>query len=160
MVPKANAVKLATAIKKASSSLLTATAPEFRPGVSTVLLKNRVNHSTEPKGGVEPASNSFVNYNHQSFPATTFPFPWQTNLSYESLFLPRPEFAIFSGDPLEFKNFFNGYEAHVELRVTDQNTLFCLLVQHCTNPIKDKIKHVSEKGELCYQLAKQRLIKE
>ena len=140
--------------------MLTATAPEFRPGTSTVLQKNRVNCSTEPKGGVEPESNSFVNYNRQSFPAPTFPFPWQTNLSYESLFLPRPEFAKFSGDPLKFKNFLGNFETHVESRVTDQNTLFCLLVQHCTDPIKDKIKHFSEKGELCYQSAKQRLIKE
>ena len=158
-VPKADAVKLvnfpqennsATTIKKASSSMLTATASEFRPGTSTVLPKNRVNRSTEPKGGVEPKSNSFVNYNRQSFPAPTFPFPWQTNLSYESLFLPQPEFAKFSGDPLEFKNFLGNFEAHVESRVTDQNTLFCLLVQHCSDPIKDKIKHFSEKGELCY----------
>ena len=168
-VPKADAVKLAnfpqennsaTTIKKASSSILTATAPEFRPGTSTVLPKNRVTRSTEPKGGVEPESNSFVNYNRQSFPAPTFPFPWQTNLSYESLFLPRPEFAKFSDDPLEFKNFLGNFETHVESRVTDQNTSFCLLVQHCTDPIKDKIKHFSEKGELCYQSAKQRLIKE
>ena len=121
-VPKADAVKLAnfpqennsaTTIKKASSSILTATAPEFRPGTSTVLSKNRVNRSTEPKGGVEPESNSFGNYNRQSFPAPTFPFPWQTNLSYESLFLPRPEFAKFSGDPLEFKNFLGNFETHV-----------------------------------------------
>ena len=168
-VPKADAVKLAnlpqennsaTTIKKASSSILTATAPEFWPGTSTVLPKNRVNRSTETKGGVEPESNSFVNYNRQSFPAPTFPFPWQTNLSYESLLLPRPEFAKFSGDPLEFKNFLSNFETHVESRVTDQNTLFSLLVQHCTDPIKDKIKHFSEKGELCYHSAKQRLIKE
>ena len=118
-----------------------------------------MNRFTEPKGGVEPESNSFVNYNCQSFPAPTFPFPWQTNLSYENLFLPRPEFGKFSGDPLEFKNFLGNFETHVESRVTDQNSLFCLLVQHCTDPIKDKIKHFSEKGELCYQSAKQRLIK-
>ena len=84
-VPKADAVKLAnfpqannSAItnKKASSSLLTAKAPEFRPGASSVLLKNRVNLSTKLKDGVEPESNLFVNYKHQSFPATTFPFLW------------------------------------------------------------------------------------
>ena len=168
-VPKTDTVKLAnfpqknnsaTTIKKASSGILTATASEFRPGASTVLPKNRVNRSTEPKGGVEPESDSFVKYNRQRFSAPTFPFLWQTNLSYESLFLPRPEFAKFSGDPLEFKIFLDNFETHVESRVTDQNTLFCLLVQHCTDPIKDKIKHFSEKGELCYQSAKQRLIKE
>ena len=167
-VPKADAVKLAnlpqgnkstTTIKKAFSILLTARAPEFRPERSTILPKNRVNLSTEPEGGIEPESNSFANYNHQSFPATTFPFPWQTNLSYESLFLPRPEFAEFLGDPLEFKNFLNNFEILVESRVTDQNTFFCLLVQHCTDPIRDKIKHFSEKGKLCYQSAKQKLIK-
>ena len=131
-IPKADEVKLAnlpqgnnstTAIKKASSSLLIATAPEFRPGTS-----NRVNRSTESKGGVEPESNLFVNYNRQSFPGTTLPFPWQTNLSCESLFLPWLEFAKFSGDPLEFKNFSNNFETHVESRVTDQNTLFYRLV--------------------------------
>ena len=71
-----------------------------------------------------------------------------------------PEFAKFLGDPLEFKNFLSNYETHVESLVTNQNTLFRLLVQHCTDPIKDKIKHFSEKGELCYQSAKQRLTKE
>ena len=83
-VPKADAVKLAnlpqennlaTTIKKAFSSILTATASEFRPGISTVLPKNRVNRSTKLKGGVEPESNSFVNYNRQSFPAPTYRFP-------------------------------------------------------------------------------------
>ena len=86
--------------------------------------------------------------------------PWHINLSNESLFLPRPEFAKFSGNLLEFKNFLNSFKTHVESRVADQNTLFCLLVQHCTDPIKDKIKHLAEKGELCYQSAKKRLIKE
>ena len=120
-----------------------------------------MNLSTEPKGGVDQESNLFVNYNRQSFPATTFPFLWQTNLSFDSLFLPRLEFSKFSGDPLEFKNFLSNFETtHVESRVTDQNTLFCLLVQHCTEPIKDKISRFFEKGELCFKSAKQRLIKE
>ena len=57
-VPKADALKLAhlphgnnsaTTIKKASSSLLIATAPEFRPGGSIALPKNRVILSTEPE---------------------------------------------------------------------------------------------------------------
>ena len=74
--------------------------------------------------------------------------------------MPRPEIAKFSGDPLQFKNFLNNFETHVESQVRDQITLFCLLVQHCTNPTKNKIKRFSEKGELCYQSAKQRLIKE
>ena len=51
-VPKAEAIKLAnfpqennsaTTIKKASSSILIPTLPEFRPRTSTVLPKNRVN---------------------------------------------------------------------------------------------------------------------
>ena len=168
-VPKTDAVELnnlsqinksTTIIKKAPSSLQIATAPEFWPGTSTVLPKTRVSLSTEPESGVEPEINSFINYNRESFPATTFPFPWQTNLSSKSLFLPRPEVAKFSGDPLEFKSFLSNFETHVESRVTDQNALFCLVVQHCADPIKDKIKHFSEKEELFYQSAKQTLIKE
>ena len=95
-VPKTNAVKLAnlpqgnkstTTIKKASSiSSQTMTAPKFRQGASTLLPKNRVNLSTGPESGVEAESKSTLNCNCQSFPATTFSFPWQTNLSYESLF--------------------------------------------------------------------------
>ena len=115
MVPKADAEKLAnlppgnnstTTIYKASSSLLTVTAPEFWPERSTVLPKNRANLTTEPESGVEPERNSFVNCNRQSFAATTYPFLWQTNLSYESLFLSWTEFAKFSGDSLEFKKTF------------------------------------------------------
>ena len=98
-----------------------------------------MNRSTEPKGGVEAESNSFVNYNRRSFPAPTFPFPWQTNLSYESLFLPRPEFAKFSGDPLEFKNFLGNFEIHVESESQTKILYFVYLFNIVRTPLRIKL---------------------
>ena len=81
-------------------------------------------------------------------------------MKYDDLFLPRPELSKFSGDPLEFKLFISNFETHVESRLQDQRALLCLLVQHCTDPVKKKIQHFSETGQNCYQLAKDRLFKE
>ena len=79
--------------------------------------------------------------------------------SYDSMFLPRPEFPKYSGDPLEYSSFINNFETHVEPRVKDQNMLFCLLTQHCVNSVRERIQHLEGK-EQCYQLAKQKLLKE
>ena len=81
-------------------------------------------------------------------------------VKYDDLFLPRPKLSKFSGDPLEFKLFISNFETHVESRLQDQRALLCLLVQHCTNPVKEKIQHFSETGQNCYRLAKNRLFKE
>ena len=81
-------------------------------------------------------------------------------VKYDDLFLPRPESSKFSGDPLEFELFISNFETHVESRLQDQRALFCLLVQHCTDPVKEKIQHFSETGQNCYRLAKDRLFKE
>ena len=81
-------------------------------------------------------------------------------VKYDDLFLPRPELSKFSGDPLEFKLFISNFETHVESRLQDQRALLCLLVQHCTDPVKEKIQHFSEAGQNCYRLAKDRLFKE
>jgi len=35
--------------------------------------------------------------------------------------------------------------------------LFCLLLQHCKDKVKPKIESFGEKGEMAYQLAKERL---
>ena len=79
--------------------------------------------------------------------------------SYDSMFLPRPEFPKYSGDPLEYSSFINNFETHVEPRVKDQKMLFCLLTQHCVNSVRERIQHLEGK-EQCYQLAKQKLLKE
>ena len=81
-------------------------------------------------------------------------------VKYDDLFLPRPELSKFSGDPLEFKLFISNFETHVESRLQDQRALLCLLVQHCTDPVKEKIQQFSETGQNCYRLAKDRLFKE
>ena len=52
------------------------------------------------------------------------------------------------------------FETHVEPRVSDQRALFTLLTQHCTDPVRKRIQHLSGKGDYCYQLAKERLFKE
>ena len=51
-------------------------------------------------------------------PFTNTPYqPWLYNVDYDSMFLPRPEFPKFKGDPLEFKSFLNNFETHLEPRV-------------------------------------------
>ena len=79
------------------------------------------------------------------------------NLKYDNMFLPRPEFPKYSGDPLEFKAFISNFETHIEPRVKDQKMLFCLLTQHCFDPVRERIQRLAVKGEQCYQLAKLRL---
>ena len=76
------------------------------------------------------------------------------------MFLPRPELSKFLGDPLEFKLFISNFETHVESRLQDQRALLCLLVQHCTDSVKEKIQHFSETGQNCYRLAKNRHFRE
>ena len=60
---------------------------------------------------------------------------------------------------MEFKLFISNFETHVKSRLQDQRAVLCLLVQHCTDPVKEKI-HFSETGQNCYQLAKDCLFKE
>ena len=77
--------------------------------------------------------------------------------SYDELFLPRPELKNFNGNPLEYKSFISNFETHVEPRVRNSKMLFCLLLQHCGDKIKESIEHFSEKGDLAYALAKSKL---
>ena len=86
--------------------------------------------------------------------------PGCSYLKYDSMFLPRPEFPKYSGDPLEFKAFMNNFETHIEPRIYDQKALFCLLVQHCVDAVKKRIQHFAGKGDQSYRLAKERLQKE
>ena len=81
-------------------------------------------------------------------------------LHYDNLFLPRPEFPKFSGDPLEYKPFIQNFETHIEPRVRDEKALFCLLLQHCTKTAKDHIEHFATNEFQPYTKAKQRLTKE
>ena len=84
----------------------------------------------------------------------------QNSVNYDSLFLPRPEFPKFSGDPLEYKAFMNNFETHIEPRVRDEKTLICLLLQHCSKDVKDRIEHFATSEVQPYTVAKQRLNKE
>ena len=84
----------------------------------------------------------------------------QNSVNYDSLFLPRPEFPKFSGDPLEYKAFMSNFETHIEPRVRDEKTLICLLLQHCSKDVKDRIEHFTSSEVQPYTVAKQRLNKE
>ena len=75
-------------------------------------------------------------------------------------FMPRPELPKFDGNPLNYTFFINGFEKHIESKISDNKLLLCYLIQHCENTVKEKIKHFSNKGDLGYQLAKARLEKE
>ena len=91
---------------------------------------------------------------------TKIPYqPWVYNVDYDSMFLPRPEFSKFNGNPHEFKSFLNNFETHLEPRVRDERTLFCLLLQHCSDDIQNQINHLAGHGA-CYQQAKQKLMRE
>ena len=81
-------------------------------------------------------------------------------VKYDDLFLPCSELSKFSGDPLECKLFISNFKTHVESRLQKQGALLCLLVQHCTDAVKEKVEHFSEAGQNCYQLAKEALFKE
>ena len=86
--------------------------------------------------------------------------PGFDNHTYDNMFLPRPELPKYSGDPLEFKAFISNFKTHIEPRVKEQKMLFCLLTQHCVDPVRERIQHLAVKGEQCYQLAKLRLFQE
>ena len=93
-------------------------------------------------------------------PFTNMPYqPWLYNVDYDSMFLPRPEFPKFKGNLLVFKSFLNNFKTHLEPRVQDERTLFCLLLQHCSEDIQGQINHLAG-HEACYQQAKQKLIKQ
>ena len=80
--------------------------------------------------------------------------------SYDELFLPRPEFKKFDGNPLEFNSFLINFETHVKPRVHDKKMLLCLLLQHGEASVKERIEYFSEKGNSAYKLAKAKLLTE
>ena len=109
--------------------------------------------------GPPPSSADLPIYSHVS--PLLYPGVYnQNSVNYDSLFLPRPEFPKFSGDPLEYKAFMNNFETHIEPRVRDEKTLICLLLQHCSKDVKDRIKHFATSEVQPYTVAKQRLNKE
>ena len=73
------------------------------------------------------------------------------------MFLPRPEFSKFSGDPLEFKSFINNFEIHIEPRIQDERMKFSLLLQHCDSSIKNRIEHFADYIDNCYLLTQNKL---
>ena len=109
--------------------------------------------------GPPPSSADSLIYSHVS--PLLYPGVYnQNSVNYDSLFLPRPEFPKFSGDPLEYKAFMNNFETHIEPRVRDEKTLICLLLQHCSKDVKDRIEHFATSEVQPYTVAKQRLNKE
>ena len=117
-----------------------------------------VTSSTPPS--VSCANNNLMNSNNLLLPVHLPGLYTPSAANYDSLFLPRPEFTKFSGDPLEFKTFMSNFETHVEPRVRDEKALFCLLLQHCTGEVKNRIEYLSTSETQPYTLAKQRLTKD
>ena len=140
-----------------------ATHPEFSAGSSHMQVAPSVAHSynfnrlpaSNPLGP-PPSSADLPIYSHVS--PLLYPGVYnQNSVNYDSLFLPRPEFPKFSGDPLEYKAFMNNFETHIEPRVRDEKTLICLLLQHCSKDVKDRIEHFATSEVQPYTVAKQRL---
>ena len=142
------------------------THPEFSAGSSHMQVAPSVAHSynfnrlpaSNPLGPPPSSADSPI-YSHVS--PLLYPGVYnQNSVNYDSLFLPRPEFPKFSGDPLEYKAFMNNFETHIEPRVRDEKTLICLLLQHCSKDVKDRIEHFATSEVQPYTVAKQRLNKE
>ena len=140
--------------------------PDISAGSSYVQVAPSVAHSynfnrlpaSNPLGP-PPSSADLPIYSHVS--PLLYPGVYnQNSVNYDSLFLPRPEFPKFSGDPLEYKAFMNNFETHIEPRVRDEKTLICLLLQHCSKDVKDRIEHFATSEVQPYTVAKQRLNKE
>ena len=113
------------------------------------------------KGASRPPLDAPQHLPTQSYSSfTDMPYqPWLYNVDYDSMFLPRLEFSKFKGNPLEFNLFLNNFEIHLEPRVQDEQTLFCLLLQDCNEDIQGQINHLVG-HEACYQQAKQKFVKE
>ena len=123
------------------------THPDFSAASSHMQVAPSVAHSYNfnrlpafnPLGPLSSSADSPI-YSHVS--PLFYPGVYnQNSVNYDSLFLPRPEFPKFSGDPLEYKAFMNNFETHIEPRVRDEKTLICLLLQHCSKDVKDRIEH-------------------
>ena len=140
--------------------------PDISAGSSHMQVAPSVAHSynfnrlpaSNPLGPPPSSADSLI-YSHVS--PLLYPGAYnQNSVNYDSLFLPRPEFPKFSGDPLEYKAFMNNFETHIEPRVRDEKTLICLLLQHCSKDVKDRIEHFATSEVQPYTVAKQRLNKE
>ena len=90
------------------------------------------------------------------------PVPQYPVLCYpgDNIFLPRPEFPKFNGDPLNFTTFKNEFVKYIVPKVSDHKMLLCYLLQHCETKVRDKIQHFSNKGDAGYALACERLERE
>ena len=97
-----------------------------------------------------------------SNPQVCAPHPHVTPCVFhkDDLFLPRPEFVKFDGNPLNFMTFKTNFEKHVKPKVRDSEMLFCYLLQHCESNVKEKLNHFSNKGSESYALAMGRLERE
>ena len=99
-----------------------------------------------------PLPGSFVPISN---PQVCAPHPQLTSCIFhkDDLFLPRPEFVKFDGNPLNFTTFKTNFEKHVKPKVRDSEMLFCYLFQHCESNVKEKLNHFSNKGSEGYALA-------
>ena len=82
---------------------------------------------------------------HESIPQPAFPSTNSTSTdllvkTYRQMFLPSPEVAKFTGDPLEYKSFIMSFEARVSLHVSSECNKLYYLDQQLKGEPKDLIK--------------------
>ena len=129
--------------------------PPRRP-IATPFIQTTVSQPSR-RTRVEATSQLF----HGPYPVYSYAHPTgATSMIYDNLFSLRPKLPRFYGDPLVFAALISVFEAHVESRVTNQKVRFCLLLRHCVDYVKERIQRLGRGGELCYRLAKERLLKE
>ena len=121
-------------------------------------------YGSGPRGGLaggvafsHPRTND-----HMVQPRGFSPVPQYPVLCYpgDNIFLPRPEFPKFNGDPQNFTTFKNEFVKYIVPKVSDHKMLLCYLLQHCETKVRDKIQHFSNKGDAGYALACERLERE
>ena len=58
-------------------------------------------------------------------------------------FLPKPAVEKFDGDPMDYWAFVNRFEVDVASKVHDDDLHLAYVLQHCTKPVYDKVKHIA-----------------
>ena len=76
-------------------------------------------------------------------------------------FLPKPAVKKFDGDPMDYWAFVNRFEVHVASKVHDDDLRLAYVLQHCTKPVYDKVKHIAGNRDksIAYRILWQELYK-
>ena len=68
-------------------------------------------------------------------------------------YLPKPAIEKFTGDPLDYWAFVNRFTVHIADRIASDDLKLVYLLQHCSKPLYEKVKHCASGPDkrLCYK---------